>query len=496
MGLATDGPSFDRQPSFLEPTIGTQTNNTEIQTTAGAAGPTGSRIWLVLVAVGAGTFMSALDSSVVSTVLPVISKSFRTDIATVQWVVTIYLLVVSGLLLSFGRLGDLRGQKTVYISGFGVFVAASALCGLAPSPAALVAFRGLQAIGAAMLFANGPAIITRNVPPERRGQALGLTATMTYLGLTVGPPLGGALTGLLGWRAVFYINIPIGMAGFAAAWFFLPRDVRARSTERFDLGGAATFMAGLVFLLLALNQGHSQGWASASILGSLAVAALLLTAFVVIEARSSSPMLDLSLFRQRVFSAATGSALLNYVAIYGVIFLVPFYLIEGRGLSPARAGLFLTVQAVTMAIVAPMSGTLSDRIGSRLPSTVGMGILALGLLLLSRLGATTPLTQVGLALFVTGLGTGIFISPNNSALMGSAPKHRQGIASGILAEARNVGMVLGVGLAGAIFTTVSGGVGPAGSGLFAGVDASFLAAAGVAVLGAMTSLLTARPREG
>lgn len=450
---------------------------------------------MVLVAVGVGTFMSALDGSVVNTVLPVIRHFFITSVATIEWVVTIYLLVVSGLLLSFGRLGDLRGHKRVYASGFAIFVTSSALCGLAPSEFWLIGFRATQAIGAAMIFANSPAIVTKNVSPARRGQALGLVATMTYLGLTVGPPLGGALTDLFSWRAIFYINVPIGLLALILTWRFVPRDAGDASSERFDLAGAATFMIGLILLLLALDQGHQFGWTSPLIVGSLVAAAVFLVVFVVLETRVSNPMLDLSLFEERVFAAASTSAVLNYVAVYTIVFLLPFYLIQGRGLSPARAGLLFAVQALTMAITAPLSGTLSDRIGSRIPATLGMGILATGLFLLSRLGPTSPISDVALALFVSGLGTGMFISPNNSALMGSAPRHRQGIAAGILAEARNVGMVLGVGVAGAIFSTIVAGsrVSGASPALFRAIDASFLVAAGVALLGAVASSI-GRPR--
>jgi EmrB/QacA subfamily drug resistance transporter len=446
------------------------------------------RKWLVLAAVGVGTFMSALDGSVVNTVLPLVSQAFRSDVASVEWVVTVYLLVVSGLLLSFGRLGDLRGHKVMYVSGFAVFVGSSALCGLAPSVGSLVAFRGLQALGAAMLFANGPAILTGNFPAAQRGQALGLQATMTYLGLTVGPALGGFLAGRLGWRSVFYINVPVGALAVALSARFIPRDSPAEQRGRFDLAGAGAFLLGLVALLLALNEGHDWGWTSFAVLGLALGAAAFIVAFISIERHVTSPMLDLSLFASRLFSASTGSAVLNYICLYSIIFLMPFYLIDGRGLGPAQAGLILTAQPLVMAIAAPLSGTLSDRIGSRLLSSGGMVILGVGLLLLSRLGSESTFGQVAGCLVVVGLGVGIFISPNTSALMGSAPHNRQGIAAGVLATARNVGMVLGVGLAGAIFTTVIAN-GPAGDSalLFAAVRTSFIVAAGVAFLGAIVA---------
>ncbi len=445
------------------------------------------RKWWVLLAVGVGTFMSALDSSVVNTVLPVVRRTFDSDVATVEWVVTVYLLVVSGLLLSFGRLGDLRGHKAVYVAGFGVFVFSSALCGLAPTSAALIAFRALQALGAAMLFANSPAILTKNFPAAQRGQALGLQATMTYLGLTVGPSLGGWLTHQLSWRAVFYINLPVGLAALWLSLRFIPRDAGAGQAERFDRAGALTFIAGLVALLLGLNRGHDWGWASPAVLALLGAAALSLAMFVQIELRRANPMLDLSLFRQRLFSAAVLSAVLNYICLYSIVFLLPFYLIQGRDFSTARAGLLLTAQPIVMAIAAPLSGMLSDRVGSRLLSTLGMAVLAVGLFLLSRLGPQSPQSHVVVALGVAGLGTGSFISPNSSALMGSAPRHRQGIAAGVLATARNVGMVLGVGLAGAILTTVMAQGNDSTAALFQGVSAGFVVAVGVAILGAITS---------
>lgn len=449
------------------------------------------RKWWVLLSVGVGTFMSALDGSVVNTVLPVVNRSFGSQVASVEWVVTIYLLVVSGLLLTFGRLGDLRGHKAIYALGFVVFVLGSALCGIAPTVGALVGFRALQALGAAMLFANSPAILTKNFPATQRGQALGLQATMTYLGLTTGPSLGGWLTSQFGWRAVFYINVPVGLLAWLLCLRFIPRDVAQENAERFDLLGGLTFTGGLVALLLGLNQGHAWGWTSPALLALLVVAALLLSAFVITERRVPYPMLDLSLFQRRLFSVAAASAVLNYICVYSITFLMPFYLIQGRGLDTAQAGVLLTAQPLIMAVAAPLSGTLSDRIGSRLPGTLGMLILAIGLFVLAGLGPGASWGRVALALATAGLGTGIFVSPNNSALMGAAPRHRQGIAAGTLATARNVGMVLGVGLAGAILTTaLANDPGNAsGMALFTGVKDGFLVATGVAVLGALTSVV-------
>lgn len=446
------------------------------------------RKWWVLIAIGTGSFMAALDGSVVNTILPILRDAFKSDVAAIEWVVTIYLLVLSGLLLTFGRLGDLRGHKSIYIWGFGVFVISSALCGAAWSSTALVVFRGLQAIGGAMLASNSPAIVTGNFPAAERGRTFGLISTMTYLGLTVGPSLGGWLTQAFGWRTVFYINVPVGALALTLSLIFIPRDVPVESGgQRFDLPGAVLFLSALTTLMLGLNKGAEWGWASPAVLGLLAGALLLLGVFILVELRSPAPMLDLSLFRVPLFSVSTANAVLNYICVYSLIFLMPFYLIQGRGLNPAEAGLLLTAQPIIMAITAPISGALSDRFGSRGPGMLGMGLLAGGLFLLSRLGPATSLWMVALGLAVAGAGTGTFISPNTSALMGSAPRARQGIASGVQAVARNFGMVLGIGLAGAIFTThLAQNTADA---LYAGIDMGFLAAAGVAVLGVVMSAI-------
>lgn len=449
--------------------------------------------WWVLVAIGAGTFMSALDGSVVNTTLPLIRTSLNSDIATIEWVVTIYLLILSALLLSFGRLGDMQGHKPVYISGFVIFLLSSALCGLAPSATVLVTFRALQAIGAAMIQANSPAILTKSFPADQRGQALGMQATMTYLGLIVGPSLGGWLADQFNWRWVFYINLPIGLVVMWLSLKFIEKDQSDKKKEHFDLLGACLFTIGLILILIALNQGHAQGWTSLYIIGLMVISAVFIILFINIEKKVAYPILDLHLFKKRVFTTSVISAVLNYICVYSIIFLMPFFLIQGRGFSPTQTGLILITQPIVMSVIAPISGTVSDRIGTRRPATLGMAILSLGLLSLASLGLESNPQRIALALSICGLGTGMFISPNNSALLGSAPRNRQGIAAGILATARNMGMVLGVGLSGAIFTTMlSSQIGLESEALIYGVQISFLVTVGVAILGAIIAFI--RPK--
>jgi EmrB/QacA subfamily drug resistance transporter len=448
------------------------------------------RKWGVLFSIGAGTFMTALDTSVVNTVLPVINQDYHTSIATVEWVVIIYLLSVSGLLPIFGRLGDIKGHKTIYISGFFLFILSSLFCTYSPTVHWLILSRAFQAIGAAMLSANSPAILTKSFPNNQRGQALGLQATMTYLGLTVGPSLGGWLTDQYSWRSVFLINIPVGIFALALSVFFIRKELPGKVHEGFDFGGAIFFSGGLISLLLGLNQGHNWGWLSPITLFFIALSIIAGWYFLHHEKNTQYPLLDLSLFTSKKFSLSITSAVVNYICVYGSIFLMPFYLIQGLALSPSQAGLYMTIQPIVMAIVAPISGTLSDKVGTRIPTTTGMGFMALGLYLLSRIESTTSPVYLLVSLAVLGFGIGVFISPNNSALMGSAPATRQGIAAGLLATARNVGMVLGIGIAGAIFTTIIAKHTTQTSGLYIAVQTSYLVTAILALAGMVINYIS------
>ena len=457
--------------------------------------PSSAARWMVLLSVGTGSLMSGLDSSIVNVVLPVVAHSFDTDVATIEWVITSYLLVTSGLLLTFGRLGDMRGHRSVYLWGFGVFVASSAACGLAQSAGMLIASRAIQAIGAAILSGNAAAIVTTTFPPSERGRALGLQVMLVYIGLAVGPSLGGWLADAFTWRAVFYINVPVGIAALLMSLRYVPHDHPSRPGERFDVPGAVTFTSGLMLLLLGLNQGHAWGWTSAPILGCLLAAAVLLANFLRIELQAQWPMLDLRLFRQWTFSAAIASCVLSYIGTYTVLFLTPFLLIQARGFSPSQAGLVLTAQPVLMAIIAPICGALSDRIGTRLPSTLGLAFQVAGLFLLSRVSLDAPILFLVGALCVYGVGSGMFSSPNTSAALGAAPISRRGVASAVLGTSRNLGMVLGIGLSGAVFTTVlaAAGPSPAAASIVSAADIGFLTVGAFVVLGVITSALRGSP---
>lgn len=448
---------------------------------------------LVLAVIGIGTLLSALAGSAVTLTLPEIGRVFDVSLRHTQWVLQSFLLSTTALMLPAGRLADMLGHRRVYLCGFVTFALASAACGVAPGFGWLVAGRVVQGMGGALVMASSPALLTTSFPAARRGRALGMLATATYTGLTLGPPTGGLLVGGLGWRWVFFLNVPVAIVVLALGLLLLPRS-RPRPAA-LDLPGTAALVAGLPLLLLSLSLGRGQGGAGLAFPACLAGGLLLLAIFGWVERRHRSPLLDLGLFRSAAFTGAALSAVLNYVALFVPIILLPFFLTEGLGTREAGAGLLLAAQPLAMALVASPSGALSDRLGSRSLATAGMLAMALALLGLATLGPGVSHAGVAARLALLGLGTGIFISPNSSALMGAAPPQRQGIAGGVLAVARNLGMLLGVALAAALFHALGGETGGQwDASEFGALRLVLVVAAGIALLGAVTAFVGQRRR--
>lgn len=456
-----------------------------------------NRSYLVLLVVGVGTLLNTLAGSSVNLALPVIGEELGITVDHSRWVVLGFMLIVTVLLLMAGRVSDLLGHRTVYQVGFVLFGLASLGSGASQGFAMLVAGRVLQGAGAAMIMATGPALLTTSFPGAQRGRALGMLATATYIGLTIGPPVGGALIAGLSWRWIFYLNVPVAAGMVLLGQVYLPSaGPRSRSTRSFDTPGAVTLVVGVPLVLLAMTQGQVWGWASSWTLACACTGVAALFLFVRIEARRAEPLLDLSLFSSRIFTGAVLSALANYIALFVPIILMPFYLLEGIQLRPSGAGLLLSVQPLVMALVASPSGWISDRIGTRGLAVGGMAALACGLGGLSTIGPDTPTGLVALWLGVMGLGTGVFISPNSSALMGAAPRHQQGIAGGILAEARTVGMMIGVAVGTAVFSGMGGQTGRAwGAADFSSMSAALLVAVGVSLLGALFAAFRTSRKE-
>jgi EmrB/QacA subfamily drug resistance transporter len=407
------------------------------------------RRWLILSTVSVGTFMATLDGSIVNISLPKIQAAFGIDLATTELVVVAYLIVLGTVLLPFGRLGEVLTFKRVYLTGFGLFTLASVLCGAAPSAPFLIGFRILQGVGAGMLSAMGPAIVARTFGPGERGRALGLNAISVSLGLTLGPVIGGVLTELATWRAVFFVNLPVGVFAILWAMRILPAE-EPSGGQRFDIPGAILSGGALGALLLALVEGQDWGWTSPVIVGLLALFVVLMAAFVWVETHALQPMIDLALFRIRAFAAGNASVVIAFSGLFTATFLLPFLLEDGLDMQPMEAGLLLTPVPLVAAVVAPFSGALSDRIGARLPASLGIAVLAAGLLSLTTLPAGFGPLDLVWRLVIVGAGQGLFMSPNSSAVLGSVPRQRIGTASGTLAQMRIDGQALGIALSGAI----------------------------------------------
>ena len=457
------------------------------------------RKWLILSTVSLGSLMSTLDGSIVNIALPAIQTDFGIDLTTVEWVVVAYLLVVGSLLLPVGRLGEVQTFKRVYLAGFGLFTVASVLCGLAPGQGWLIAFRALQACGAAGIMAMGPAVIARTFDASERGRALGLNGVSISLGLSLGPVLGGILTQVATWRSIFLINAPIGVIAILWAWRVLPAESRGRD-QSFDVRGAALSGAALFCLLLALSEGQGWGWTSPQTLGLMAAFLVLGAAFIAAERSSVQPLLDLALFRIRPFSFGLASVAVAFSGLFTATFLLPFLLEQGRGFSPIEAGLLLTPVPISMALVAPFSGTASDRFGPGVLASTGMLLMVLALLSLTQLPVDFALPDLVWRLILMGVGQGLFMSPNSSAVLGSVPGRRVGTASGTLAQMRVVGQALGIALSAAIVATrlpvhLAGATSP-GDALAGAIHDAFWVAAAVCSVGIVTSLIRGSGRRG
>lgn len=417
--------------------------------------------WAVLGIVAIGIFMATLDSSIVNISLPSISAYFQTPLnGLVEWVIIAYLITIASVLFTFGRLSDMFGRKILWMLGLGSFTLGSALCGAAPTLLLLVVFRALQGIGGALLMANSTAMLVRAFPENERGRVLGLNSVSVSLGVSAGPTLGGIITTSLSWRWIFYVNLPLGILGLLLTWLVLKEPVRLQSKQKFDPVGASMLSAGIIAIMLALSFGQESGWFSPPIIALFAGGCVLLGAFVFIERRVAAPIIDLRLFRNRLFAAANTSGLLSFFALFAVSFLLPFYLEELRHFPTDVAGLLLTPIPLSVSLVAPISGRLSDRFGSRVLSSAGLATSALGLWLLTGLGVDSSVFSIIWQLVVTGIGIGLFQSPNNSAVMGAVPPAQRGVGSGFLATVRVVGQSLSVAVAGAVF----GGLGASQAG--------------------------------
>lgn len=411
--------------------------------------------WLVFLMVAIGIFMATLDGSIVNIALPAIMEDFAVPLATIQWIVMIYLLTVTSLLLSFGRLSDIKGRRKVYSIGLCFFSFGSLFCGIAPTAHWLIGARFFQGLGAAMTMACTPALIVDTFPETERGKAIGLMGSVVASGLTAGPALGGLLIHYFSWRAIFYINIPIGLLT-AAGVFFLLKGGKADISrpETFDWPGAAVLAVLLGSLLTAITHGYDWGYFSFRILLLIAITIAASICLLFVESRVKHPILSRSLFSIRLFSMPIIAAVILFVCLFTLVFLMPFYLIHPGGYPVNVVGGTMACIFVALFVVSPISGALYDRIGSRLLCTIAMGIIACSLFSLSVLPADAPFLSIILRLSLAGIGTAVFLPPNSAAAFSAVSPESRGVASATVAASRNLGMVLGVAIAGAIFNSV------------------------------------------
>ncbi len=426
-----------------------------------------SRKWFVMAAVAMGMFLATIDGSIVNIALPVLERDLHTDFAVVQWVVLAYMLTIVTLMLSVGRLADMVGKKPLYLSGFVLFTLGSGMCGLASNITQLILFRIFQATGAVMMTALGTAIITEAFPPAERGKALGIGGSMVSIGLISGPTIGGLILGSLSWHWIFFVNLPIGLIGVWMVWRYVPQH-RPPGGETFDFAGAICMFFSLLSFLLGLTLGQTDGFLTPVPIGLFVVSAASLLLFLHIERRARHPMIDLKIFQNKLFSVNLVTGFMTFVASAGSVLLMPFYLQNVLRYSPSSAGLLLATFPLGMGVSAPLAGWLSDRFGTRRLTVAGLLILLIGYVAVTTLNETTTALAYVLYFIPIGLGMGIFQSPNNSAVMGSAPRHRLGIASGLLSLTRTVGQTSGIAMLGAIWASCVGALG----GLNAAKDAT------------------------
>lgn len=407
-----------------------------------------------MLGVGLGVLMFTLDTSIVNIALPTLVQVFQTTFATIQWIVLSYLLVITALVLGAARLGDMIGKKRLYLGGLIVFTISSLLCGLAPSVGWLIGFRALQGMGAVMISALGAAIVTEAFPSSERGRALGIIGAIVSLGIALGPTVGGLLIGVSDWRMIFLVNVPIGIFASFVVARYVPANPHLFVGQRFDWIGSIVMTIALVTFALGMTHGQDAGFGNLVTLELLVIAAISLAIFLWLESRIVSPILDLRLFRNRQLSLSLLTGILVFIVIAGTIFILPFFLELVLHYPTPHVGVLLAVSPILGGIVAPFSGNLSDRFGTRIISLVGLVLMVIGCLCISTFNAQMTDLDYIMRVAPFGIGLGMFQSPNNSAILGSVPPERLGIASGLLSLTRTLGQTTGVPLLGAIFAGI------------------------------------------
>ncbi|MGB5816091.1 MAG: MFS transporter [Thermoanaerobaculia bacterium] len=398
------------------------------------------------------SFLGPFMASSVNVALPSIGEELSMGAVSLAWINTAFLLAAATFLIPFGRLGDIHGRKQIFMWGILGFAVSSGLLAMAGSGQSVILWRAVQGLGASMVFATGLPILISVYPAGKRGAVLGLNVAAVYLGLSMGPFVGGMITGHLGWRYVFWMNVPVGLFILAISFWMLEGDWADAKGARFDLAGSVLLGLALLTMMFGLAR-----LPSVSAVALLVVGFVSLILFVRYELRIDYPVLEIDLFRHNtVFALSNLAALINYAATFAVGFLLSLYLQKVRGLAPQDAGLVLIAQPVVQALVSPLAGKLSDRSEPRTVASLGMAITLVGLVLLVFLDDTTPLRLVVGCLAVLGLGFGIFSSPNTNAIMGSVERRFFGVAGAMVGTMRQMGMMVSMGLVMTVLAVLMG----------------------------------------
>ncbi|WP_340394143.1 MFS transporter [Paenibacillus sp. FSL E2-0177] len=402
--------------------------------------------WMILIVLNIFTFMSTLDGSIVNIALPELSKQLKLPMAQIEWVTTGYLMAICAAILFFGKLGDIVGKIRIFKIGTIVFVIGSMLCGLSVSLPALIASRVIQALGASMTMANSQGIVTDIFPATERGKALGFIGTFVSLGSIAGPSLGGIMVSTLGWEYIFWVNVPIGLIAIFFGWKVLPKDL-TRVKSSIDVPGSLLFAVFIITLFAGLLLGQQLGYGNSLIVASIIVAVVSFVAFIWMELRRKEPLLQLSLFKNPLFSLSILCGFLVFTANFCFNIIAPFYAQNMLNLSPFYAGFLLMLLPICMVVVAPMSGALSDKIGSEFLTFAGLVVMVIAQFGLAQLHVGSSVVLVGVWIAMLGIGSGLFQSPNNSLVMSKVPRTQLGSAGSVNSLVRNVGMVVGITIA-------------------------------------------------
>ena len=409
--------------------------------------------YMVLLTVTLGTMLSSYVSSSVNIALPNMMQVFGFTMDSVVWVSLSYMLPYGSILPITGKLGDQFGRKRMYLTGLAIFTAATLLVGMAWSSTALIVFRVLQGIGAGLLFPNSMALVSDAFSPTERGQALGLWGALAAGGSALGPTLGGLIVEYLDWRLIFYSIIPISAIGLLLGTKVLQESKTGQSKAKIDYAGGALLVISLICLMLVLNQGSDEGWTSFYILGLAAIAVLSMAAFFVVEQRTAVPMVDLSLFKNVTFTVSNIVGFLSFMAMYGGLFLLPFYLRNVQGFTAIKAGISMLPLTLSMILLAPLGGRLAGQYGSRIPASLGMSTMALALFSFRLLDARTPYSHIAVTLVFMGVGLALTMSPLSNGVMGTLTKDKLGVGSGVFNLFKNVGGSVGVAIMGTLLDT-------------------------------------------